>query len=302
MLLLKVIGMDILRASMKDVPYRMLAVDVDGTLLCPRHTVRQRTQQALRRAHAAGIFVCVATGRNPLESREVLAAASLDGVGVFVSGALVANTLTGEVLHRRLLPMATAQQACGFMMEHGHSPLILEDAALAGNDYVLCDDPPPPPAVQFWLTFSGSRCRSVADPRTMDHSATLRVGLVSDPETVKAMERKLAVEMGDQVVCQSLRVPSVNAEVMEVFHPQASKWDGVQHVARLMGIEDRHIVAIGDDANDLPMVRGAGLGVAMGNARPPVLEAADMVIGSNEDDGLAQFVEDLLAGKVPAPA
>jgi hydroxymethylpyrimidine pyrophosphatase-like HAD family hydrolase len=82
--------------------------------------------------------------------------------------------------------------------------------------------------------------------------------------------------------------------VLEVFDPAVNKWEGVLHVARLHGIEPGQIVAIGDDVNDVPMIRNAGLGVAMGNAKPEVLEVAKLVIRRNDEDGLADFLNELL--------
>jgi hydroxymethylpyrimidine pyrophosphatase-like HAD family hydrolase len=83
-------------------------------------------------------------------------------------------------------------------------------------------------------------------------------------------------------------------EVLEIFDPAVNKWEGVKLVAQRHGVAEHQIVAIGDDVNDLPMIRHAGLGVAMGNARPEVLEVAKRVIGTNADEGLAEFLEELV--------
>jgi hydroxymethylpyrimidine pyrophosphatase-like HAD family hydrolase len=86
-----------------------------------------------------------------------------------------------------------------------------------------------------------------------------------------------------------------------VFDPSVNKWAGIRHVAARHGIRDEEIVAIGDDVNDLHMVRHAGLGVAMGNARPELLAVADRVIGHNRDEGLAAFLEELVDSHAVEP-
>jgi hydroxymethylpyrimidine pyrophosphatase-like HAD family hydrolase len=80
-----------------------------------------------------------------------------------------------------------------------------------------------------------------------------------------------------------------------------NKWEGILQVARMHGIDREQIVAIGDDVNDLTMIASAGLGVAMGNARPEVAAVAKRVIGRNDQDGLAEFLEELVATHAVTP-
>jgi hydroxymethylpyrimidine pyrophosphatase-like HAD family hydrolase len=96
-------------------------------------------------------------------------------------------------------------------------------------------------------------------------------------------------------------VPAYGVEVLEVFDPAVNKWKGVLHVAARHGIRPEQIVAIGDDVNDLPMIRQAGLGVAMGNSRSEVRAAARLVIKSNQEDGLAEFLEELVETHLVEP-
>jgi hydroxymethylpyrimidine pyrophosphatase-like HAD family hydrolase len=74
----------------------------------------------------------------------------------------------------------------------------------------------------------------------------------------------------------------------------SSKWAALLHLARLWGVEASEICAVGDDMNDLPMLRGAGLGVAMGHADARILDEADHVTGSDDEDGVAMLIDDLL--------
>jgi hydroxymethylpyrimidine pyrophosphatase-like HAD family hydrolase len=80
-----------------------------------------------------------------------------------------------------------------------------------------------------------------------------------------------------------------------------NKWQGILHVAGHHGIRPEEIIAIGDDVNDVPMLRNAGLGVAMGNARPEIQAVAKRVIGTNADEGLAKFLEELVEGRKVKP-
>jgi hydroxymethylpyrimidine pyrophosphatase-like HAD family hydrolase len=88
----------------------------------------------------------------------------------------------------------------------------------------------------------------------------------------------------------------------EIAPAGVTKWAGILHVAHEWGIEPAQICAAGDDVNDLPMIRGAGLGIAMGNAQTDVLAAADLIVHSHDEDGIVEIADLLLDGlSYPAP-
>ena len=90
------------------------------------------------------------------------------------------------------------------------------------------------------------------------------------------------------------RSPRYRGTMCEVIRHDASKWSAVLHVAELWGVTPEEICAVGDDVNDVPMIRGAGLGVAMGHAPSEVIAAADHVTADHDRDGVAMLVEELL--------
>src|SRR5206468_3334132 len=96
----------------------------------------------------------------------------------------------------------------------------------------------------------------------------------------------------DRIVVQAIFVPAYDVEVLEVFDPSVNKWEGLLHVARHHDIDPSQIIAVGDDLNDLAMIKNAGLGVAMGNARPEVKAIATKIIGANREEGLAAFLDE----------
>ena len=96
-------------------------------------------------------------------------------------------------------------------------------------------------------------------------------------------------------------MPNAGVDVYEIFDPAVNKWEGILHVARRHKIDPAEIIAIGDDLNDIPMIQRAGLGVAMGNAKPEVKAVAVQVIQTNEHDGLAQFLEELVTADAVEP-
>jgi Cof subfamily protein (haloacid dehalogenase superfamily) len=275
--------------------YRLVAIDLDGTLLCPKGTVTPRTRAAVQKAVMADIRICFATGRSWRESHRILKEAGHFDSAVFVTGALVIDTRRRKTIHRRLMGPDLAREVSQFFQERGQTVLALQDSQQAGVDYLVTEGSPLSSCTREWVKMARSRVHRHTGLAGADaHAHTLRVSIVAESSEVERCRVDLLEVFGPRVAWQDLVVPSTGARVLEVFDPAVNKWAGVLHVAARHGIERHQIVAVGDDANDVPMIRDAGLGVAMGNARQPALAAAKRVIGHNRDDGLAEFLEELV--------
>lgn len=281
--------------------YRMIAIDLDGTLLSPTGEVTPRARQAVHRCLSAGLLVCFATGRNWTESQAVLEAVDHYPTAVFVGGAMVIDTRHRQTIHRTLMGPTLAAELCQFLEAQGHAALALQDTASAGVDYLISGDVPLDEATRQWMSVTQAKVKSVGRLAEQSHEHTIRVGICASKEEIEKVKTALASSFGQRVVYQNLLVPAYGVEVLEVFDPAVNKWEGILHVARRHGISAEQIVAIGDDVNDIPMIQNAGLGVAMGNARPPVLAVARRVIGANHDEGLAEFLEELVESHAVQP-
>src|SRR5690606_1058037 len=117
--------------------YRMLAIDLDGTLLSPVGTVTPRAKAAVRRALDAGLLVCFATGRNWTESRTVIDAVEHYASAVFAGGAMVIDTQKRLTLHRVKMDSDLARQVSVDLESWGHAALALQDTAEMGVDYLI---------------------------------------------------------------------------------------------------------------------------------------------------------------------
>ena len=116
------------------------------------------------------------------------------------------------------------------------------------------------------------------------------------------LERALDTSWPGMLSLHTIRSPRYRDWMCEIAPAGVTKWSGVLSLAEQFGIAPESICAVGDDVNDLPMIRGAGLGIAMGNATPDVLQAADRVVAAHDDDGIGEVADMLLAGlSQPAP-
>jgi Cof subfamily protein (haloacid dehalogenase superfamily) len=281
--------------------YRMIAIDLDGTLLSPEGRVTERAKAAVHNCLSAGLLVCFATGRNWTESKTVLDAVAHYDSAVFVGGAHVVDTKQQVTLHRTMMHSRLAAEVCRDLESSGHAVLALQDTGTAGVDYLITADVALNPATAHWMRVTAAKVHRVPSLADYRHEHTIRVGIVAEPDEVARVEKELAEKFGERIMMMSIRVPQAGVTVLEVFDPAVNKWEGIMHVARRHGITAEQIIAIGDDVNDVPMLTRAGLGVAMGNARPEIQAIAKRVIGHNKDEGLAEFLEELVAQHAAAP-
>jgi 5-amino-6-(5-phospho-D-ribitylamino)uracil phosphatase len=276
-------------------PYRMIAIDMDGTLLSPLGQVTPRTKDAIHAALEAGLLVCFATGRNWTESQTVLDAVAHYDSAVFVGGAMVVDTKQRLTLHRTMMDPKLAREVCAVMEATGNAVLALQDKETAGVDYLITGDFEVNRETTRWMTLTKAKLGFVPRLANHDHLHTIRLSVVAPPEEVLKIKMELEERFAERIFGLAIAVPHAGVEVYEVFDPAVNKWEGIMHVARRHDIRPEQIIAIGDDLNDVPMISRAGLGVAMGNARPAVKAIAKRVIGSNAEEGLAVFLEELVA-------
>ncbi|MBC8105177.1 MAG: Cof-type HAD-IIB family hydrolase [Anaerolineae bacterium] len=273
--------------------YKLIAIDMDGTLLSNRGEVTPRTKAAIHRCLSAGILICFATGRNWTESQVVLDAVEHYDSAVFVGGAMVVDTKQRVMLHRVLMDKALASELSEMLESNGHAVMAAQVPA-SGHEYVVSGNVELLPAMKHWLDHTQATVRKLPTLSTFDHSHTIRLSVIAAMDSLDDVQRAIDVRFADRIFYHRMTIPHKGVELMEIFDPSVNKWEGILHVARKHDVLPEEIVAIGDDFNDLHMIRNAGLGVAMGNARPEVQRLAKRVIGTNEQEGLAKFLEELV--------
>ena len=257
----------------------LLAIDVDGTLLRPDGSVAERTALALSDARDAGAVVSLATGRDWAAVRDLLAALPAIEYSLCVNGIEVV-TADGTELHADQLDIDVAREAI----------LALRAAV---------------PGVALGLGIGGEL---IGEP----HLDDLFPEGVGDVVVVDDVLDALGPDLRDLVVyhpdhthdldafhqlctnalpLEGLDLAFSGLPMLEIVPPGAGKDAGLAWLATHLDIANDRVVAFGDGLNDLTMLRWAGTGVAMGQARAAVIEAADEVTASNADDGVAAWIE-----------
>jgi Cof subfamily protein (haloacid dehalogenase superfamily) len=253
-----------------------VASDLDGTIVRSDGTVSDRTREALAAVEAAGASFVMVTGRPTRWMRAVAEQTGHAGTAICANGAVVYDLHTETVVRSSLLTAASARQVVDALRDA--LPGIAFAVERLGEGFA--HEPAYRPR---WDS---------ADPRAQAHVdelvSTDVVKLLARHEELTADEllaaARAAVESGATLTHSS------HDGLLEISAADVSKASALAALAAEQGAAAEDVVAFGDMPNDLPMLLWAGLGVAVANAHPEVLAAADEVTASNDDDGVAQVL------------
>lgn len=290
--------------------YDLLAIDLDGTFLGPRGEVSAANLAAVHRARAAGMRVVVCTGRGLVECKHITAMIEQTDPVVVAGGAIIACPVTKATLHRFGMGREVVSHAVGVVLESNHAALVLKDPLAAGYDYLIVRGERNiqlDPVTTWWFKHMNVRTREIRHLDEDEHPEhTVRVGACGRSTLMAGVKAKLHERYADEVLIHHFHAvvapDSVSKDgdellhVLEAFDKHANKWSAISRLARQWGIEQSRIAAVGDEINDVGMIKNAGLGIAMGNAIPQVREVAKVSTKRNTEDGVAHAVEQILSG------
>jgi Cof subfamily protein (haloacid dehalogenase superfamily) len=273
----------------------LLAVDVDGTLLDSRGTLRLSTAQAIARAAGLGIQPVLCTGRRYRRAAPVSLQLGLDAPLVCNSGALVKDPGTHATLWRRDLGEPLLSEILAIFDARGEPVVSFTDRGISEPDFVVWQHPTGRPHFDEYVALNRPHADIDASwgARTA-RGAHFHLCAVGTRDEMLAFQAVVCAALPERVRTFVQKSPQYTGTMCEILHAHASKWSAILHLAGQWGIDPAEICAVGDDMNDLPMITGAGFGVAMGHAPAAVREAADWVTASHDDDGVTRLLEDVL--------
>jgi Cof subfamily protein (haloacid dehalogenase superfamily) len=274
---------------------RLLVCDLDGTLIDRTQKINAGDLLAVKKAVAAGLQVTICTGRSIQESIEIIRPLQLTGTGIFVNGATLNDMTSGKTLVRRVLEPAMVNSLIDFFGSLGHAVLLLVDRDDVPQPYYLITSHGPMhAATEEWFVRNRIKARETDTLDQIVLSHVVRLGIVVDVEHTPKIEKELAKVFDGRMYFHSLKAPVFDCHVIEVFPPHIDKWTGIVEFCRLENIDLRNVITVGDDLNDLPMLRQATLSYAMGNALDEVKKAAKKITRTQADGGVAAVIEEIL--------
>jgi Cof subfamily protein (haloacid dehalogenase superfamily) len=274
--------------------YRLLAIDIDGTLMNSHNELTPATRAALARASEAGIQVVLATGRRYSHALPLVEPLGIDVPLVTASGALVKDPLDHRTLYQAQFEPQVLLDAVQIVDRCGYDPVLCADTFAEGFDFYHASMESRTPELAYYLSLNLDRGRLWPELVASPPAGIFGGFVIGTQEQMLALEAVLHRELPGQLHTHVLRPPRYTGFFTEIAPAGVTKWSAIRRLAMSWQIDPSEICAVGDDVNDIPMIRAAGLGVAMGNALPVVKAAADRIAPSHDEDGLAEVVEWLL--------
>lgn len=267
--------------------YKLLAVDMDGTLLRDNKTISCTTLKAIQDAKNHGVKIVLSSGRYLNGIREYLKQLDIlneEEYAITLNGALIQETKSGKVLYDSPL----SHDDVNYIYSIGNSLNL--NVELVSPDYFVINK-----VTQLFEVDSkinNIRFR-IMDMNTIPKDLEiLKVMFVNSGKVLDATPKKLPEE-----IFERFSVVRSGTNFLEFLNKGTSKGTAIKILADKLNIKSEEIICIGDAENDINMIKYAGLGVAMANAYPHVKEIADYITKSNEEDGVAHVINKFILSK-----
>jgi Cof subfamily protein (haloacid dehalogenase superfamily) len=271
-------------------PVRLIAIDIDGTLLDPQFQVSEANLRTLRRAHEAGVEIVLVTGRRHTFAMPVAAALGFDLWLISSNGAVTRST-GGELFHRDLLPAATARKLIAHMDEFRGNAVLTFDREDRGALVIERADELHA-SISRWMEKNAafiSQAVPLEDALTTDPIQAMFCGTIA--RMAEAQRRLAAAGMGGEITVLKTEYEARDLTIVDVLNHGCSKGHAVARWAARQGIAREQVMAIGDNHNDIEMLEFAGVPVIMGNAAAELKRSGWTVTLGNDRSGVAAAIE-----------
>ncbi len=282
-----------------NLPVRLIAIDIDGTLLDANFQVSQSNLAALQRAHASGVEIVLVTGRRHMFAMPVAETLGFDLWLISSNGAITKST-RGDLFHRDLLPATTARKLIAHMDEFRGNAVITFDRDDKGA-LVIERANELHSSIARWMEKNAAYISEVIP---------LEKSLVTDPIQAmfcgsiarmrQAQQRLSQAGLDGLVTVLKTEYEARDLTIIDVLNSSCSKGHAVERWAAHRNIGREQVMAIGDNYNDIEMLEFAGVPVIMGNATAELKRAGWMITLPNHESGVAAAIEEVLGKAAPA--
>jgi hypothetical protein len=262
---------------------KLIALDLDDTLLDDRQQVTERTQEALRRAMGAGVAVTIATGRMFQSALPFARQLELKLPLIAYNGALIRDRISGETIFHQPIEIGLAQELADLFRQRGWYLQKYVDDRL----YVAELDE----NARFYADYAKVEAIPLGTEFYRMTTAPTKMLTMGEPDELAAIAAEVAANYAG-----GLYLAPSKHRYLEIVDARVNKGRALGLLAGMLDIDASAVLAIGDSMNDVDMLEFAGIGVAMGNANAKVKSVADFVTSSNAEDGVAAAVEKFIFG------
>lgn len=258
--------------------YKLIAVDLDDSLLGSDLQISARNREALTKAMEKGVLVTIATGRMFKSALVYAHQLGLDVPIITYQGGLIKNAFSQDVLYNKTLPLDICQKIIQICKEKSlHLQVYIGDEYYFEEDNKYSD---------MYHKHVGVKGQAVGPLDKFLVDAPNKLLIIDEPDRIVEMRDKFTGFFDSQI-----EITTSKPEYLEFTHKDATKGKALEYLANLKGIERESVIAIGDSYNDISMFKYAGLAVAMENAPEDVKIHADYITSKNDEDGVAQAID-----------
>jgi 5-amino-6-(5-phospho-D-ribitylamino)uracil phosphatase len=267
---------------------KIIVIDIDGTLLTPEGSITVRSIEAVQAAQQAKIVVTLATARRYRNTSKIANELDLNTPLILYDGAILMQHPHEAILHKQLLLASIGQQAVDVLVRHNLQPVV---HPFKGTEEEIWTGPPAfdnPWVETYFASFPQQVYRMPFETLCTGHPDPVRVVAFAPEEVIHTVLPEVAALDCNWTIT---RRGNYGTAELAIMNPACSKASGVIELARYLNVPLEQIMAIGDNNNDIEMLRAVGWGVAMGQASEAVKSAARAVTASNREDGVAQAIQ-----------
>jgi Cof subfamily protein (haloacid dehalogenase superfamily) len=264
---------------------KLVLADVDGTLVTQDKALTERAIRAVRTLREKEIRFAVTSGRPPRGMAMLVEPLALDGaIAGFNGGVFTHPDLS--VIEAKFLPEDAARETLQLMLDMGLDPWVY-----TADEWLLRDRDAPHREREEWTVKFPPRVEK--DLAAYAGKAAKITGVSDDLDLVARMEAEARKRVGDRATAARSQ-----PYYLDVTHHEANKGAVVDYLCKLYGLDRTEIATLGDQPNDVPMFKGVGISVAMGQASDAVKREATHTSASNEDEGFAKAIEQYMLGGI----
>lgn len=257
---------------------KLIAIDLDDTLLNDNLKITPRTIRAIKAAEKKGVQTTICTGRMYVSTYPYAQELGIDIPLITYNGALVKNSLDNNILYERTVPLKETRNVIELCRKYNcHLNVYHQDKLYVENS-------------GYWANRYSSRIKVPL------HEVDDLIEFLQEPPTKLLMmaDEDILGKIRKNLEGSTLYITKSKSHFLEALNPEATKGIGLEVVAKSLNINRENVMAIGDNENDIEMLKYAGYSVAMANADDYVKEHADYVTGNNNEDGVAKVIEEMV--------
>jgi Cof subfamily protein (haloacid dehalogenase superfamily) len=273
---------EVVRSS-EALAFDLVGLDVDGTLLNSEHEVPHENAEAIKAARSAGVLVTLVTGRSTFSLRPVLEQFEIDIPYICSGGAEIIDPTAGKSIDRRIITRSDLELIVTTVREFNAAMFF----TLSDGIYYEA----PPGSLDDWKPSRSFHLTETEDILSENHAEPVKVALYGDPDKLARIETTIrhheySVHMGYPL-----------GTFLDITREDANKGAALIRLANLLKVPMERTLVMGDADNDLSMFDVAGMSIAMGNAAPQVKAAADRIAPSNDENGVAWALREIVLGE-----